>query len=1138
MPGVTDDDVHGSPRRRDGTLRTRSTAAATLTAVLLLGGGTLTSAASPGTTSPGTASPEVTVSGVDSGAAAARPGAEVSTVTLLTGDRVTVTTLPDGRHTVTVRAAPGREGVGFLRQDDGERLYVVPSDVASLVPARLDRALFDVIGLAEAGYGSEGTLPVIVQHADPADRADAADPANRARAGTVTAPDWKAAGITPERELESVAAVSDDVSPAAATTLLATLRAQDGGTSSRAATAVPEIERVWLDAQVTVVDADSAPQIGAPQAWDAGFTGDGLTLAVLDTGIDATHPDLDDSVVAARDFTGTGDVSDGHGHGTHVAAIAAGSGDASGGENTGIAPDADLMVGKVIDDDGHGELSGIIEGMEWAASEGADIVNISLTVPEYTDGTDPGAAAVDALSRQYGTLFVIAVGNDYEYGTIGTPGSASSALTVGAVDDADQVTDFSSKGPRADGVIKPDIAAPGEGIVAARAAGTAKGDVIDDLHVAVSGTSMAAPHVAGAAAVLSQARPELSGPELKAALMGSADPTGAPVWEVGAGRVFLPSALAQDVLASPASLSFGAFEYPQQGTSSDTITYTNGGSEDLVLDLDVAVTGPEGRAADVTLTERQVKLPAGGSAEVEATVDETAGEIGLYGGAIVATTDDGRTVRTPVGWNKEPELFELTFEAVGRDGEPHEDWTNLTLVNVDDAEAFTIHRSFTRGEATYRVPQGTYFATATLVSGSEDGDQERVEEVVNVLRPEFGVDGDSTVTLDAREAVPVSFDTPRPADTTSVQLDVQRVTADGVEASSGYLAEGDTAVFVTPTEPVTVGGFDHVTVATLAGSDDGDEEYTYDLAFEQDTVTTGTFAVERADLAAVRSTYADLGEELVASSGWAALPAGRDVALSSLTDVEPGSSRTEYVNSRDVEWSKTAVFQTEDQTQGAFVDPGTVTYEPGSWTETTFGAPVHSPLGAAQRTEGQFGLFPGAWSDSEGHESFFFGTDELNVTARQDGEVVADGPGNWVELTVPEGGADYEVSLTASRGSDVWPTSWEVSGRWTFRADASSDDPALPLLDVRYDVAGLGLDGVAPRRTEVGVDVVGGEGGAVTGFSWSADDGATWVDAPFRDGRAVVSAPADAEAVSLRVEAEDGAGSTVTETVTRAYLVK
>jgi len=170
----------------------------------------------------------------------------------------------------------------------------------------------------------------------------------------------------------------------------------------------------------------SVPQIGAPVAWAKGYTGKGIKVAVLDTGVDTTHPDLKTQVTAAKNFTSARDTSDHFGHGTHVASIIAGTGAKSGGKYKGVAPGARILNGKVLDDDGTGDDSSIIAGMEWAAQQGADIVNLSLGGAD-TPGVDPLEAEVNKLSEQKGILFAIAAGNEGEGGdsTIDSPGSAA-----------------------------------------------------------------------------------------------------------------------------------------------------------------------------------------------------------------------------------------------------------------------------------------------------------------------------------------------------------------------------------------------------------------------------------------------------------------------------------------------------------------------------------------------------------------------------------------------------------------------------------------------------------------------------------------------------------------------------------------
>ena len=276
------------------------------------------------------------------------------------------------------------------------------------------------------------------------------------------------------------------------------------------------VDKIWLDGRVEAALDQSVPQIEADSAWEQGYTGEGVKVAVLDTGIDSEHPDIAGQIDDAVSFVPGEEVKDVNGHGTHVASTVLGTG-AGDGKHKGVAPDARLLVGKVLSDQGYGQDSWIIDGMEWA-SENAKIVNMSLGSDMPSDGTDPMAEAVNRLTDENGTLFVIAAGNRGGEGTIGSPGAADAALTVGAVDKADELAYFSSKGPRyGDMGLKPDLSAPGVGIVAARSqysSGTG-------YYKSLDGTSMATPHVAGAAAILAEKYPEWDGTTLKQALMNT-----------------------------------------------------------------------------------------------------------------------------------------------------------------------------------------------------------------------------------------------------------------------------------------------------------------------------------------------------------------------------------------------------------------------------------------------------------------------------------------------------------------------------------------------------------------------------------------------------------------------------------------
>ncbi len=299
----------------------------------------------------------------------------------------------------------------------------------------------------------------------------------------------------------------------------------------------PFVERVWEDLPVYALLDVSAPKVHAPQLWDLGFDGTGVKVAVIDTGIDPTHPDFGDRILEARDFTNSkpGGV-DGHGHGTHVAGIIAGSGEASGGRYIGLAPQAQLLVAKVLRDNGSGMTSDVMAGVDWAVQTGAHVLNLSLGSNGPCDGSDALSTMCDAAVTQ-GVVVCVAAGNSGPgASTVGSPGCARNVITIGATNDNDQITSFSSRGPTSDGRVKPDLCFPGFDIIAARAQGTSMGSVVDARYTSASGTSMATPHAAGAAAQLLEALPGITPAEIKQRLMATAVNLGLDANTQGTGR--------------------------------------------------------------------------------------------------------------------------------------------------------------------------------------------------------------------------------------------------------------------------------------------------------------------------------------------------------------------------------------------------------------------------------------------------------------------------------------------------------------------------------------------------------------------------------------------------------------------------
>lgn len=282
-----------------------------------------------------------------------------------------------------------------------------------------------------------------------------------------------------------------------------------------------DVEMIWYDEPVHTLLDESVPLIGAPMVWQAGVTGKGIKVGIVDTGIDPNHPDFAGRIVQMKDFTGQGP-NDNHGHGTHVAGIIGGTGAASGGKYKGVAPDCVYYTAKVLRGDGSGSTSDVMAGVEWAVQQGAQVVNLSLGSDGACDGTDALSVTCDAAMSK-GAVMCIAAGNAGPgAATVGSPGCAKSVITIGATSKTDQIADFSSRGPTSDNRIKPDVCFPGVGIASCRASGTSMGTVIDNNYTRASGTSMATPHAAGACALLLQAKPSLTPQQIKDLLMSTA----------------------------------------------------------------------------------------------------------------------------------------------------------------------------------------------------------------------------------------------------------------------------------------------------------------------------------------------------------------------------------------------------------------------------------------------------------------------------------------------------------------------------------------------------------------------------------------------------------------------------------------
>jgi len=235
-------------------------------------------------------------------------------------------------------------------------------------------------------------------------------------------------------------------------------------------------------------------RVHAPAAWPL-TEGKGVKVAIIDTGIDTAHPDLSGSVdggySAITKTENPSDYQDDNGHGSHVAGTVAGKRDGKG--VVGVAPKARLYAVKVLDADGSGNLSDVIDGIVWAAKNKMDVANMSLGAPVDSEAMKRAVR----FARGSGVVIVAAAGNSGA--SVGFPGAYEDTIAVAASDSNDKLASFSSRGPEVDFI------APGVDVLSAKMGGG---------FASYSGTSMACPHVAGLAALaVSQGYVGLNGPD-------------------------------------------------------------------------------------------------------------------------------------------------------------------------------------------------------------------------------------------------------------------------------------------------------------------------------------------------------------------------------------------------------------------------------------------------------------------------------------------------------------------------------------------------------------------------------------------------------------------------------------------------
>ncbi|SCF29839.1 S8 family serine peptidase [Micromonospora mirobrigensis] len=1066
--------------------------------------------------------------------------AEPRSVTLLTGDTVHVSTVA-GRTTVDVEPGKGRERIPFLTHSAGTDVRVVPADAVGLLnQGRLDARLFDISTLIGFGYDdSRATLPLIVAHR-------AAAPAGLT--GARTTRELRGASAVAERRTEAVSFWNG-------------LTEAGSGPERRLRVG---FDKVWLDGLRHPTLDVSVPLTGAPQAWQAGWTGAGVKVGVIDTGVDQTHPDLADQVAAVANFTTEADTLDRVGHGTHVASTIAGTAAASQGRFKGMAPGARLYSAKVCTEQGCPE-SAIVAGMTWAAEQGVKVANMSLGGTD-SPGTDPIEAALSDLTHRYGVLFVVAAGNTGMAGesTVNSPGGVDEALTVGAVSKAGELAEFSSRGPRVgDAGIKPDITAPGVGILAARSAASDRWpDEQNPQYTNLSGTSMATPHVAGAAAILVQQHPDWTPERIKSTLMAAARPNAAiGVYEQGAGVLDVARAIGQTVTASPVSVAFERTGAVQQRT----ITYANSGATPLTLAVSLDARDADGAPAPAGLfglDASSVTVPAGGTASVTVTVQAGADLPDRYVGGEVTATGGGTQVQTPVALDIARHQLALTL--VGPDGgAPTADQSWVTVLTDLDRQTILVldDPSTTR----YRVRAGRYLVQTYLVTGDPNA-----ADITSLVRPSLDLTGDQALTMDARLAKPLVVSVPN-----------RKATA--VWQESGWTMRTEQPRIWGGNDPFGVlmnVPFDHVRTAQVgAGATPGFVSYVHGMwgqiakdgtlhnspyayrvyLYEPERMMTGlNRRLGAGDFATVRSR---ISADVPGVAAWRTAVAhapGNSPVYRDDRNIPPAFTYdvprtiTEYYNQ-----DKQAVWQSSSAQLGyTYYQSAWTSFQPGrtytvKWANGVAGPVFPEPNFGQQFATRYWGDTIGGpgplHGDGAGHMGFrHVRGGSVQVDLYRDGVKVGAAnqtPWSW---DVPAEAGRYRLAATF-RSDPAFALSTVVQAEWTFASGHVADGELvkLPMTAVRYDPE-LTVDNRAPANQLFPIPVtldrqVGAAPGRTTDLTVEAsfDDGATWRQLTVRrSGETAVAwvrHPVGTGFVSLRAAATDTAGNTVKQTVIRAY---
>ncbi|HEV2952997.1 MAG TPA: S8 family serine peptidase, partial [Candidatus Dormibacteraeota bacterium] len=771
---------------------------------------------------------------------------------------------------------------------------------------------------------------------------------------------------------------------------------------------------------------------------------------------------------------------------------------------------------------------------------------------------------MNSLSAQYGTLFVIAAGN-HQPGSppnltyIASPGAADAALTVGAVDSSDQLAAFSNVGPRLNNdALKPDITAPGVNVIAARAVnGTFPPLAGEPQYTELSGTSMATPLTAGAAAILKQEYPTWSHDRLKAALVNSAKPGPFTVYQQGGGRLDLASATTSTVLQQSGTADFGLIPWPQnQPPVSHQISLGNGGNAAATFNLTVQLNDPNGQPAPaglITLSQTTVTVQPDGASSVGLTLTPHSGAtIGGYSGYLTATQQGGSMVlHTPIGFFFEQQSYNLTMHVHDRNGQPTTGLVDIS--NMDNIRTYQNYASISDGQV-LRLPAGHYSVLSIL--------NDNVGMTLSMVgNPQVDLtSADATVSLDAAAADPITLSRP-PTATLNGALMEYSAHPVGVGQS------GNTFLLQIGNNPQSWGLFAQPMAAPSTGALDFDTRWqlsdgstNYDLLFPEQsgiaanlqyTINPGSLATVTYPIDALRS-----GQQVMV--GLFSDPFYTVFATSiNFTTVTLPTVYTVKVSTSSVYWAADLFMATSgDSTQ--MLTPY-LYYAAGQTSSHTL---LQSPLRPSaefpsyviRNSDGTLEAALPQLVDSGGLELTGFllnSSASSTLSLSKNGVQIATTGSTDLRVPVPTTSAAYafqeDVDLSATSWAGLSTHTHTVLG---FNSDSTSNGAYVPVLTADYGATVSSSNGLSVANGKVAPLTVtiahqsGGNPGTINAFSaqTSTDDGQTWHAATVAGGAGGIYTVDPGQLpssgyLSLSISAGDSAGASLQQQITRAYLL-